>query len=83
MNDPRPHDDDLGRTAARRFLDAAHRGAGYAPIRHATLGSDNQIVPSTANHQRRQFIGQCRRERHRAPLAGLGGPPHQGPALGD
>ena len=37
-----------GHNAARRHLDAAHQGAGYAPIRHAALDPTGRPVRSTA-----------------------------------
>lgn len=40
--------EDLGRKAARAHLDAAHRGATYAPLRHAVFANDGRLVRSTA-----------------------------------
>jgi hypothetical protein len=40
--------DHLARRASRAALDAAHRGAGYAPIRHGLITSRGELVRSTA-----------------------------------
>jgi hypothetical protein len=41
-------DDHLARRASRVALDAAHRGAGYAPIRHGVITPRGQLVRCTA-----------------------------------